>query len=181
MGTFPALKEWTLVCAALGSGRQSILIRKGGIAEGKLGFQFKHEEFFLFPTLFHQRAEKIQWQDSQPCSCKENILEIHYLATIEWVRFLQDEEKVVRLREFHTLQHSVVQERFQCNGRLGVYVALVRVFQLNPLQCIPYERKYGGCRSWVQVPLNRPCGAGLLPVLNEAVHQQRKQLLEKIL
>ncbi|NBS89997.1 DUF1802 family protein, partial [bacterium] len=28
-----ACKEWASVCAALASGRQSILLRKGGIAE----------------------------------------------------------------------------------------------------------------------------------------------------
>ena len=41
-------KEWAVVCEALGSGRQSIILRKGGIAEGREGFSFKHREFFLF-------------------------------------------------------------------------------------------------------------------------------------
>ena len=45
-----AFKEWAIVCEALGSGRQSILIRKGGVAEGRSGFAYEHSEFFLFPT-----------------------------------------------------------------------------------------------------------------------------------
>ncbi|MFL6569175.1 MAG: DUF1802 family protein, partial [Chthoniobacterales bacterium] len=31
-------KEWALVCEALGRGEQRIIIRKGGIAEGRDGF-----------------------------------------------------------------------------------------------------------------------------------------------
>ncbi|MBA2742902.1 MAG: DUF1802 family protein, partial [Chthoniobacterales bacterium] len=46
-------KEWALVCDALGRGEQSLILRKGGIAEGRDGFAFRHSEFFLFPTFFH--------------------------------------------------------------------------------------------------------------------------------
>ena len=45
-----AFKEWAVVCEALGDGRQSIILRKGGIAEGREGFAFAHGEFFLFPA-----------------------------------------------------------------------------------------------------------------------------------
>jgi hypothetical protein len=31
-------KEWALVCEALGRGEQTIILRKGGIAEGRGGF-----------------------------------------------------------------------------------------------------------------------------------------------
>ena len=53
-----AFKEWAIVCEAIGSGRQSIMLRKGGIAEGRDGFAFKHRGFFLFPTWFHEQLEK---------------------------------------------------------------------------------------------------------------------------
>ncbi len=52
-------KEWAMVCEALARGRQSLIVRKGGIAEGREGFSFKHEEFHLFPTWFHEQAEKV--------------------------------------------------------------------------------------------------------------------------
>ena len=47
-----ALKEWSSVVAALGSGEQVILIRKGGIADPKFGLEA--ERFYLYPTYFHQ-------------------------------------------------------------------------------------------------------------------------------
>jgi hypothetical protein len=53
-------KEWSLVCGALGSGEQSIILRKGGIAEGRSGFSFQHREFFLFPTFFHEQIGKVR-------------------------------------------------------------------------------------------------------------------------
>ena len=54
-----ALKEWAAVCLALSDGRQSLLLRKGGIAEGRGGFRMEHDEFWLFPTQFHQSPEQL--------------------------------------------------------------------------------------------------------------------------
>ena len=54
-----AFKEWAVVCAALGSGRQAIILRKGGIDEGRDGFRVKHGEFWLLPTRFHQDEKQI--------------------------------------------------------------------------------------------------------------------------
>ena len=57
-------KEWALVCAALGEGRQSVIIRKGGLAEGRDGFVFLHREFFLFPTFFHEQLVRVRLSDA---------------------------------------------------------------------------------------------------------------------
>ena len=53
-------KEWQVVCDALATGRQSILLRKGGIHEGREGFSFAHDSFFLFPTRFHAQGEHVR-------------------------------------------------------------------------------------------------------------------------
>ena len=58
-----AFKEWEAIVEALGQGAQIILLRKGGIAEGRAGFQAKHPKFWLFPTRFHQ-----QWEKTKPGS-----------------------------------------------------------------------------------------------------------------
>jgi hypothetical protein len=50
-------KEWQVVCDALASGRQSIILRKGGIHEGREGFSFGEELFYLFPTRFHNQTQ----------------------------------------------------------------------------------------------------------------------------
>ena len=60
------------MCEALGAGRQSIILRKGGIAEGREGFSFKHSQFFLFPTWFHEQPEMVREQWEGLLSSPEN-------------------------------------------------------------------------------------------------------------
>lgn len=180
MELFPAFKEWALVCEALGEGRQSILIRKGGIAEGKAGFSFQHKEFFLFPTWFHEQLEKTKLSGETSFPAQESeTLEIRYLASVEWTRLVEDFTKLEQLSEFHILADSVIQERFQYQNERGVHVALVRIFRLDPPYRIPCEKKYGGCRSWVTIPI--PENSMLVSVMSDEVHNERKKLLEKIL
>lgn len=54
-----AFKEWAIVCRAIAEGRQTLILRKGGIAEKRGGFEVEHREFFLFPTLFHQQNDAV--------------------------------------------------------------------------------------------------------------------------
>ena len=53
-------KEWQVVCDALAEGRQTVILRKGGIHEGREGFSFAHERFYLFPTRFHATSEQVK-------------------------------------------------------------------------------------------------------------------------
>ncbi|HSH93927.1 MAG TPA: DUF1802 family protein, partial [Roseimicrobium sp.] len=54
-----AFKEWVVVVDALRSGEQILILRKGGISEGRGGFQVDQSKFLLFPTLFHQQRESV--------------------------------------------------------------------------------------------------------------------------
>src|SRR5262249_2549383 len=50
-----AFKEWAVVCRALADGRQTLLLRKGGIA-GEVGVsRVEHNRFWLYPTYVHQQ------------------------------------------------------------------------------------------------------------------------------
>ena len=55
-----ALKEWHSVCRALTSGRQTILLRKGGISESMSGFDVEHRQFLFFPTFVHQQPAMLK-------------------------------------------------------------------------------------------------------------------------
>ena len=55
-----AFKEWAVVCEALKSGRQTVLIRKGGIREEDGIFRVDDEEFFLMPTYDHQTPKLVK-------------------------------------------------------------------------------------------------------------------------
>ena len=53
------LKEWAIVCKALGDGRQIFIARKGGISEAEGEFVVENREFFLLPTYLHQSADQL--------------------------------------------------------------------------------------------------------------------------
>ena len=76
-------KEWAIVCEALGCGEQSIILRKGGIAEGREGFSFRHAEFFLFPTYFHEQVEKTRSAVTEVPREREGEIEIKFWAKMD--------------------------------------------------------------------------------------------------
>lgn len=156
IGVMVALKEWHVVCEALGSGQQAIVIRKGGIAEGRGGMRFDHEEFLLMPTFFHQQAERVrpEVEFSAPVpreSGDESPVEIRHAATLVWHRHVNDQALLEKLAAFHILTAEEVAARFRQEPAPGVQVALLRVFRLDPPRMIPWQRGYGGCRSWAEV------------------------------
>ncbi|HVZ81376.1 MAG TPA: DUF1802 family protein, partial [bacterium] len=69
-----ALKEWAVVLKALEEGKQTILLRKGGIAEEGGEFKPEHPEFFLYPTFEHETpaAIKADWRPRLASIEKEN-------------------------------------------------------------------------------------------------------------
>jgi hypothetical protein len=158
MSDFISFKEWQIVCDALASGRQSILLRKGGIHEGRAGFSFAHGSFFLFPTRFHAIGDHVreghvevapEWQPG-------DIIRITHHAEAEWAVTLADWERVKALEPFHIYSEKTVRDRFDWEGKGmasgSIHVALVRVRELAQPWEFAYEPKYGGCRSWVKLP-----------------------------
>ncbi|MEO5754347.1 MAG: DUF1802 family protein [Chthoniobacterales bacterium] len=142
-------KEWALVCLALGEGRQTVIIRKGGIAEGRDGFAFRHREFFIFPTYFHEQVERVRLVDVVLPEPREGEIEIRLLARVEEARVMTDWNEVRALEPRHILREEVVRERFDYDEAPGVHVAFVKVFRLDPVWRFSDAKSYGGCRSWV--------------------------------
>jgi hypothetical protein len=164
-------KEWALVCEALGRGEQSVLLRKGGIAEGRAGFGFRHDEFFLFPTFFHEQVVKVRTPAAEMPAARPGEIEIRYFAKLEAQKDIKDWSEAEALKPFHILAESVVRERFEYKGA-GLQVALVRVFRLEPVWVFPERPAYGGCRSWVGLP-ECPADTQFVPVLsNQAEHER---------
>ena len=153
-----AFKEWQVVCDALAVGRQSIILRKGGIHEGRRGFSFAHESFFLFPTRFHADANQIregevmvmpEWRPG------DDITITHHALAL-WAVTLTDWQQVHALEPYHIYSESTVRDRFDWQGRGmasgSIHVALVRISKLADPVKFPYEPKFGGCRSWLEIP-----------------------------
>jgi hypothetical protein len=175
-----AFKEWAIVCEALGSGRQSLILRKGGIAEGRDGFAFLHREFFLFPTRFHETLEKTTLPGGIPLPVQiEGEVKICFAAKMEWSCFLSDTQQVERLGDFHILRKEVVDERFRFGEPPGIHVGFARVYRLSVPWILPMEKRFGGCRSWVELP--DALEHRLEPVISDAENNWRSRSLGGLL
>lgn len=168
-------KEWAHVCDALTAGVQTIILRKGGIHEGRGGFEFKHEAFFLFPTWFHTQGEKLRWlpdgaQAAFPPEEERKSVEINGYATLHGVWRVTDWDRVAALRDLHIWTDEVVQERFQYDEESCLHIALVRTFRLPSQWSFPYQKGYGGCRSWVNLPTE---GHSLLSEITPSMSDER--------
>jgi hypothetical protein len=180
--TMIAFKEWTLICDALGRGAQSIILRKGGIAEGRAGFRFQHGEFLLFPTLFHEQVKKLRLPGDAPLPAPrtDGQIEVRLRAHVEWTDDVTDWEKVRALAPYHLWQESEIEKRFRQDEKAMVSLAFVRVFRLAEPFVFPDSPRFGGCRSWVEVP-DLPPDAAWIPVIDEAMHRAREKEIRAVI
>ena len=166
-----ALKEWAVVCAALAAGRQTILLRKGGIDEGRDGFQPEHAEFWLFPTRFHQSAGVLT-TDAAPlldealrCAPPAGVVKLGLYAVVDRVDFIEDEARLAALEGLHILAPAMVAERFSYQ-KPGLFVFIVRVYCRDEPFEISGAPHFAGCHSWVDLRNKLPT-SGVTPVLDE--------------
>lgn len=158
-----AFKEWEVVCRALAAGRQTVILRKGGIHEGRDGFAWKHEEFALFPTRFHSQQEGVKpeaWREFGESGLSEwqdgEIVPIQWLCRVTEAVTLESWEAVQALDEKHIWTEGVVRERFdwEMKGMKGqsFHAAFVEIREISEKLNIVYQKKrHGGCRSWLEL------------------------------
>ncbi|EDL61824.1 DUF1802 family protein [Gimesia maris] len=179
-----AFKEWGAVCAALEQGTQSVIVRKGGIHEGEAGFRVEHDEFWMFPTRFHQGAEQLQPGKSsllnhplaqEPASGKLNLA---LYSVVEAVLELKDPSQLTFLQKLQVLNEETIQQRFEYKNP-GLFVLLVRIFRLEHPFEVDQESRYAGCHSWVELSQYFDT-INLKPVLNPEQFLEAQQAFQEI-
>src|SRR5471030_499804 len=169
-----AFKDWAAVCDAMGQGRQSVILRKGGLAEGREGFQFKHPEFFLYPTAYHEQFERLRPGQSDGLQSTARIrdgqVHIRDFFRLEWHATLTDWPAARALEPFHLYREEAVRERFDYDESPGLQVAFGRAYRLAWPWTSPDQVSFGGCRSWIQLPLAAPDPASMIPALSDTAH-----------
>jgi len=169
-------KEWSLVCDALGRGEQSIILRKGGIAEGRKGFSFRHREFFLFPTFFHEQVAKVRMASANLPMAGDTIA-IRWYAKTERALRVDSFGTAEALAPLHIITPEVVRERFGHQDK-GLHVAFLRVFEILPSWILQNEKRFAGCRSWVDLP--SPPEMKRRPVVDDATHQRLRAEFDRL-
>jgi hypothetical protein len=174
-----AFKEWAIIVDALGRGEQIFILRKGGIHEGRGGFRMEHQQFALFPTLFHQQRESVippaqaRFDEISQFFAPPEILRVEYWAEVVEHHRLDNFEVVQSLRGQHIWREDVLSDRFEWGREQSIYAILVRVY-LQPMKLeLPMIAAYGGCKSWITLAHSINT-VGSEPVLADAAFEQKR-------
>lgn len=194
-----ALKEWGLVIDALLSGDQVLLLRKGGLLDGK--FKLEAREFLLFPTTFHADDPRLlapgaagkfasalalpdrkTLPDSVPLKCR---------ARVEAAWSVTDGRVVEALAQppgLHVWGEAFTAARLKWRPGAPMTLALVRAYARRGnggVLAVKQRSDYYGCFSWARVePMVEEEDAeealeGWRPVLSDKVFLQRAALVRE--
>jgi len=181
-----ALKEWAIVCQALATGSQSIVVRKGGIDEGPAGFAPTHKEFWLLPTNFHQSSDALNDRGKQLLDnpnvleafsgSTEEIYSVRRYVEVDSFYRVQNEDQLEQLQSMQVLSPDTVHMRFHYRDP-GLWIMLLRVYENEQVYQISNSEHIAGCRSWVDLPQPLPVSSPA-PVLDESRFQSEKERLQ---
>jgi len=160
--TAPALKEWGAAVLAMLDGRQTVLLRKGGIHEKR--FDVAASDFVLFPTVAHGHAERVRpehrdlLEAAAPDSTEDEVV-IRAGAKVVAAVAVNRPDGLDELADTHIwTADSVRSDRldFRPRHRLTVLVVQARPL-LEPVR-LRRDPSYAGCKSWVDVPVTAGWG-----------------------
>lgn len=156
-----ALKEWSIICKALEEGKQTILLRKGGILEYKKGFEISQKLFLLYPTLEHQAAEYLQsnYLQEYELLLKRNSSEIvedkantiRIIARIEAMQEFHDHKLLSKLEKYHIWNEKYVNMRMNYNPKKPMNALLLRIYKLSQPISLDVNPEWAGCKSWIDI------------------------------
>jgi hypothetical protein len=178
--TQSALKEWSAAVHAMLDGRQTVLLRKGGIHEKR--FAVTASRFLLFPTVAHSHAERVRPEhrdllDAAASDSTDDTLVIRAGAKVVAAVEVNRPNAMEEIAPFHIwTAESVRDDRldFRPKHRLTVLVV-----QASPLvEALPLARalEYAGCKSWVPLPADPTWAA---PVHDDATLAEIVELVRR--
>lgn len=188
-----ALKEWSIICKAMEEGKQTILLRKGGILEYKKGFEISQKLFLLYPTFEHQAAEYLQsnYLQEYELLLKRNSSEIvqdkvntiRIIARIEAMEEFHDHELLSKLEKYHIWNEKYVNMRMNYNPKKPMNALLLRIYKLSQPISIDVNPEWAGCKSWIDIEFLSKYGnqyGNINELLNQSVPVIKDRDFQKI-
>ena len=177
------LKEWAVVCRALEQGRQTVLLRKGGIYESAGEFELENREFLLFPTYLHQNLKMLKPTEHsgfEPRSAEPEQVSMSAAGVVTDILELKSRAQVDAIDDEHVWTPPLIDMRFNYRPENPLYLLLVRAYRLLRAAALANTPTYAGCKSWV--PLDQPVETGdALPVLDDVRYETRRaSILERV-
>jgi hypothetical protein len=180
-----AFKEWAVVCQALASGRQALIIRKGGIAEAGGTFTPEHHRFWLSPTYVHQQRDGIKpesvplLEEVERQRPSHGMLRFSHFAEVSGVYPVHHLPAVLLLGRLHIWSEETVRKRFGYRAP-GLFVLPVRIFRVPEPFTLPERAEYEGCKTWVELEPPLPTDSGVA-VLDDRTHANLLEQLDQLL
>ena len=178
-----ALKEWATVCHALEAGRQTVLLRKGGIYEAAGEFELENPQFLLFPTYLHQNLKMLKDEAHagfQPRVAEPERVALSAAGVVTDILRLQSRAQMDALDAEHIWTAPLIDMRFNYRPENPLYLLLVRAYRLPQATVVENTPAYAGCKSWV--PLEQPVETGAAtPVLDDETYEARRQRIVRTL
>lgn len=156
--TMPALKEWSAAVHALLDGRQTVLLRKGGIHEKR--FVTKASHFLLFPTVAHSHAERVRPEhrgllDVAAADSTEDTLILRAGAKVVAAVEVSRPEALDEIESMHIwTAESVRADRLDFRPKHRLTVLVVQACPLTEPIRLARTPEYGGCTSWADLPVS---------------------------
>ncbi|HSU65836.1 MAG TPA: DUF1802 family protein [Tepidisphaeraceae bacterium] len=178
-----ALKEWASVCNALETGRQIILLRKGGIYEAAGEFELENPQFLLFPTYLHQNLNMLK-PEAHPgfeaMNAEPGEVRISAAGVVSDIVQLRAREQMDAIEDEHVWASPLIDMRFNYKPQNPLYLMLIRAYRLHEPAIVANTPAYAGCKSWV--PLDGPIGTrDATPALDDVRYEaRRKRIVELI-
>jgi hypothetical protein len=178
-----ALKEWATVCRALETGRQIVLLRKGGIYESGGEFELDHPEFLLFPTYLHQNLKMLKPEAHagfEPHTAEPDLVRLSAAGVVTDIVQVTSGAQVDAIDAEHVWTAPLIDMRFNYKPQNPLYLMLVRAYRLREPVAVENTPAYAGCKSWV--PLDGPIATGgATPVLDNVQYESRRRaILQKV-
>lgn len=158
-----ALKEWAAVVHALLQGRQTVLLRKGGIHEKRFeipdGTAAVDAPVVLFPTVAHSHAERVRpaHQDllaHGQADVREGSFMVRCGITLFDVIEVARPDGLDQILDTHIwTSASVHEDRAAFRPRIPLQALIVRAFALPRPALLPRDEAHAGCKSWLELPV----------------------------
>ena len=165
-----ALKEWATVVKALEQGKQTVILRKGGILETSSGFKVESKRFFLFPTWEHQEPKHVKPEfhdflnDVLNNKPNQGFNRITSFAEVLDEKDVQSNDVINALSDFHVWSDSYIEERRNWKPEKPLKAVFLKINRI-PLIDLPLESSFEGCKSWIEINSNFDSGESSLSEL----------------
>ncbi|MBE1546646.1 hypothetical protein GGC64_000654 [Mycobacterium sp. OAS707] len=153
-----ALKEWSAAVHALLDGRQTILLRKGGIHEKR--FDVAASRFLLFPTVAHSHAERVRPEHRDllavaAADSTDDALVVRAGAKVVAAVEVNRPDVLDEIASLHIwTAESVKEDRLDFRPKHRLTVLVVQACPLVEPVRLERAPEYAGCKSWVPLPVD---------------------------